>query len=58
MELMPRPPQAKAFLEVGAPLLVFVAGGFWGLTYILEGNNAVKASDSHHQISCADAYIQ
>jgi hypothetical protein len=32
----------KAFRQAGLPLLLFVGGGFWGLSYILEGNRSVK----------------
>ena len=34
--------QAKAFREVGLPLLLLVGGGFLGLSYFLEGLFEVK----------------
>jgi len=42
--------QGKAFRQAGLPLLLLVGGGFWGLSYILEGNRSVKVvpSVSYH----------
>ena len=34
--------QAKAFRQAGLPLLLLVGGGFYGLSYILQGNRSVK----------------
>ena len=34
--------QAKAFRQAGLPLLLLVGGGFYGLSYMLQGNLSVK----------------
>lgn len=40
--------QAKAFRQVGLPLLLLVGGGFFGLTYFLEGLFEVKVQAIGH----------
>lgn len=47
---MSRRNQAKAFREVGLPLLLLVGGGFYGLTYFLEGLFEIKVN----QKTCND----
>lgn len=46
---MPRRAQSRAFWEAGLPLLLLVGGGFFGLTYFLEGLNEVKVRDYPQQ---------